>query len=183
MNMLKRLPERLKELPASDKGRRIMIGAALALMLLLLFSTVSCDQKSDTAGTEVTQVRTEDFSKLERELEQRLEKLIAEIDGVGKVSVMVTMDTSTRRIYDRNEKTENTQQSSSDSFHENYERQTEVVLAGSSKEPLEIATVKPLVRGAAVVCSGAGDPVIKERVATTVAKALNIGISRVYVTY
>ena len=43
-------------------------------------------------------------------------------------------------------------------------------------------TVQPKVRGAAVVCSGASDPVVREKVANAVAKALNIGISKVYVT-
>lgn len=174
------MPKRLNELLTSDKGRKILIASALVIMLLLLLSTVSCGGK---ANSEVSQTQTEDLSKLERELEQRLEKLIAEIDGVGKVSVMVTVDTSSRRVYDRNEKAESSVQSGSDSLHESYGHQTEVVLAGSSKEPLEIATVQPRVRGAAVVCSGASDPVIKERVANTVAKALNIGISRVYVAY
>ena len=181
MVLPERLPGRLNEFLSSDRGRRIIIALALALMLLLLLSTVSCGDKG-RSDTNAASKQTEDFSKLERELEQRLEKLISEIDGAGRVSVMVTVDTSTRRVYDRNEKTENSRQSGSDSLHESYERQTEVVLAGSSKEPLEIATVQPLVRGAAVVCSGASDPVVKERVANTVAKALNIGISRVYVT-
>ena len=175
------LPERLKDFLLSDKGRRIMIAAALVIMLLLLLSTVSCGGKG-SSGIDAQQKPTEDFSRLEQELEQRLEKLISEIDGAGKVSVMVTIDTSSQRVYDRNEKTENSQQSGGDTLHESYERQTEVVLAGSSKEPLEIATVQPRVRGAAVVCSGAADPVVRERVANTVAKALNIGISRVYVT-
>lgn len=175
------IPERLRELLSSDKGRRIMIAAALAVMLLLLLSTVSCGGR-DSSEADISPRQTEDFSKLERELEQRLEKLISEIDGAGSVSVMVTIDTSSKRIYDRNEKTENSQQSGSDSIYESFGKQTEVVLAGSSKEPLQIGTVQPQVRGAAVVCSGAGDPVIRERVANTVAKALNIGISRVYVT-
>ena len=181
MVLPERLPKRLNGLLSSDKGRKIIIGAALAVMLLLLLSTVSCGDKK-TSNADTASRQTEDFSKLERDLEQRLEALISEIDGAGKVSVMVTVDTSSRRVYDRNEKTENSRQSGSDSLHESYERQTEVVLAGSSKEPLEIATVQPMVRGAAVVCSGASDPVVKERVANTVAKALNIGISRVYVT-
>ena len=174
------LSERVKGFLTGDKGRKIMIAIALAVMVMLLLSTVSCEGKKDTGAVPNL---TEDFAKLERELEQRLEKLVSEIKGAGKVKVMVTIDTSSRRVYDRNEKTENTQQSSSDSLNKNYERQTEVVLAGSSKEPLEIATVQPQVRGAAVVCSGASDPVVKERVANTVAKALNIGISRVYVAY
>ncbi len=174
-------PERLKEFAASDKGRKIMIAAALAVMLLLLLSSVSCGKKSNSEiSTQVA--HNEDISAMEKDLERRLERLLSEIDGVGSVSVMVTVDTSSRLIYDRNVKTEGSQQSNSDNFSESFEKQTEVVLAGSSKDPLQIGTVQPQVRGAAVVCSGAADPVIRERVANIVAKALNIGISRVYVT-
>lgn len=175
------IPERLKEFAASDKGRRIMIAAALAVMLLLLLSSSSCGRKSNSEIS-VQAARGEDISAMEKDLERRLERLLSEIDGIGSVSVMVTVDTSSRLIYDRNIKTEGSQQSGSDSSSESFEKQTEVVLAGSSKDPLQIGTVQPQVRGAAVVCSGASDPVIRERVANTVAKALNIGISRVYVT-
>ena len=176
------VPGRLKEFAASDKGRKIMIAAALGLMLLLLLSSVSCGGKSASETNAQTTARGEDISAMEKDLEHRLERLLSEIDGVGSVSVMVTVDTSSRVIYDRNVKTEGSQQSGSDNYSENFEKQTEVVLAGSSKDPLQIGTVQPVVRGAAVVCSGAADPVIRERVANTVAKALNIGISRVYVT-
>lgn len=175
-------PERLRELALSDKGRRIMIGAAVAVMILLLLSTVSCGGNKTSEPSNASAVKTEDISEAERELERRLEQLISGIDGVGSVSVMVTMETSSTQIYDRNVKSETSQHSGSDSLSEGYEKQTEVVLAGSSKEPLYIGTVQPRVRGAAVVCSGAADPVIRERVANTVAKALDIGISRVYVT-
>lgn len=175
------IPKRLKEFAASDKGRKIMIAAALAVMLLLLLSSSSCGRKSNSE-IGVQAAHNEDISAMEKDLERRLERLLSEIEGVGSVSVMVTVDTSSRLIYDRNVKTEGSQQSSSDSSSESFEKQTEVVLAGSSKDPLQIGTVQPQVRGAAVVCSGASDPVIRERVANTVAKALNIGISRVYVT-
>lgn len=172
--------ERLKELFSGDKGRRIMIAAAVVIMLLLLLSTVSC--KDGSSKSVPNNIETEDFSALEKELERRLEQLISEIDGAGKVSVMVTVDTSTKRIYDRNVKSEGSLQSSPEGVSESHEKQTEVVFAGSSKEPLQIGTIQPQVRGVAVVCSGAADPVIQERVANVAANALGIGISRVYVT-
>lgn len=174
--------ERLKALAESDKGRRIIIGAAVALMLLLLLSTVSCNGSGSSSEKKQTTVVTDDLSALEKDLERRLEQLLSEIDGVGKVSVMVTLDTSSRMVYDKNVRTDGALESTPEGFSETHEKQTEVVLAGSSKEPLQIGTVQPQVRGAAVVCSGASDPVIQERVANVVAKALNIGISRVYVT-
>ena len=111
-----------------------------------------------------------------------MKTLLEKIDGVGSVSVMVTLDKSSQRVYEKNQKTDTDVKTNSDGGSENTANETETVLAGSAKEPLEVGVVQPKVRGAAVVCSGAGNPLIKEKVTYTVAKALNIGISKVYVT-
>ena len=60
---------------------------------------------------------------------------------------------------------------------------TSVVLAGSGKEALETGTVLPQVRGVAVVCAGAANPAVKEKIANAVCGALGIRLSRVCVTY
>ncbi len=170
--------ERLKKFLFSDRGRKILIAAALAAMLLLLLSTVSCDGKKPSETDDKRKASSENIAEIERELEQRLEQIISKIDGAGSVSVMITLDSSSELLYERDRKVER----NSDSASESYGSETEVVLAGSAKEPLQIGTVQPKVRGAAIVCSGASDPVIKERVANIAAKALDLGISRVYVT-
>lgn len=166
-----------KNLFSGENGKKILIFGAAAVMILLLLSTVTNGSGGKTASRETTEV-IEDAAKIEQSLEQRLEKLLEKIDGVGSVSVMVTLDRSSQTLYEKDEKTD----LKSSEGSENTARETEVVLAGSSKEPLRTGVVQPKVRGAAVVCSGASDPVIREKVTYTVAKALNIGISKVYVT-
>lgn len=169
-----------KSLFSGEKGKKILIfGTATVIVLLLLSSTLR-GSKSES-GAAVTET-SEDASQIEQRLEQRLEELLCKIDGVGAVSVMVTLDRSSQTIFEKDEKTETNIKSESDIGSENAARETEVVLAGSGKEPLRVGIVQPKVRGAAVVCGGANDPIIREKVANTVAKALNIGISRVYVT-
>lgn len=170
----------LKGLFSGENRKKVLIFGAAAVILLLLLSTLT-GNSGKTASRETTSVN-EDASKLERSLEQRLEKLLEKMDGVGSVSVMVTLDTSSRQLYEKDEKTDQKTVSDSSGGSENTARETETVLAGSSKEPLLTGVVQPKVRGAAVVCSGASDPVIREKVTYTVAKALNIGVSRVYVT-
>lgn len=170
-----------KSLFSGENGKKILIFGAAAVMILLLLSTVTSGSGSKTASRETTEV-IEDASKIEQSLEQRLEKLLEKIDGVGSVSVMVTLDRSSQTLYEKDEKSQSDLKTTSDGGTENSARETEVVLAGSSKEPLRTGVVQPKVRGAAVVCSGASDPVIREKVTYTVAKALNIGISKVYVT-
>lgn len=176
-----RLSERIKEFLLGDKGRKVVVAGAVAVMLLLLLSSVSCggDRKSSAAEPYAA---SENAAELERGLEQRLTAILSRIDGAGEVTVMVTLDTVSERVYAKDAKSESSSKSDPDGTSQSAGSETEVVLAGSSKEPLQIGTLQPRVRGAAVVCSGAGDPVVKERVANTVAKALNIGLSKVYVT-
>lgn len=178
-----KLGERLREILLGEKGRKLLIGAALAAMVLLLLSTLSCDGKSKEAGAPQ---QTESVGALEKELEERIMRLVSRIDGVGdpsKIEVMITIDTTSTRLYEKDRRFEAASQSSENGSTENNTGETEVVLAGNGKEPLQIGSVQPTVRGAAVVCSGASDPLVRERVTYAVAKALNIGISRVYITY
>ncbi len=178
-----KITEWLKELLLGDKGRKILIAAALAAMLLLLFSTFSCNGKSDSAGVSK---QTEDAAELEKTLEERITRLVSRIDGVGdpaKIEVMITLDTSSTLIYEKDRRFESSSHTGESGGTANNVGETEVVLAGNGKEPLQVGTVQPTVRGAAVVCSGASDPLVRERVTYAVAKALNIGVSRVYITY
>lgn len=178
-----KITEKLRDFILGDKGRKILIAAALAAMLLLLFSTMSCGGKSETS---VNSVKAEDTEALEKTLEERITRLVSRIDGVGdpsEIEVMITLDTTSTTIYEKDRRFECSSQSSENGGAENNVGETEVVLAGNGKEPLQIGTVRPTVRGAAVVCSGASDPLVRERVTFAVAKALNIGVSRVYITY
>ena len=167
-----------KSLFSGENGKRILIIGAAAVLVLLLLSTAFGGK---TKTREVTAI-SENAAEIEQTLEQRLKTLLEKIDGVGSVSVMVTLDKSSQRVYEKNQKTDTDVKTNSDGGSENTANETETVLVGSAKEPLEVGVVQPNVRGAAVVCSGAGNPLIKEKVTYMVAKALNIGISKVYVT-
>ena len=159
---------KLREFFLSDKGRKILIVCAAAIMILLLFGSVFGGKENSAP------VQAENTAEIEKALEKRLCELISEIDGTGEVSVMVTLESTSAAVYEKDRKLMETSGGSS--------KETEVVLAGSSKQPLKVGTVMPTVRGAAVVCKGADDPVIREKISNVVARALNIGISKVYVT-
>lgn len=158
--------ERIKEFFLGAKGRRVLIICGLAAMLLLFFSSFS------RSGDEPTNTAAETAAETERRLEERLESLLSQIDGAGEVTVMITLESTSERIYAEDTQTE---RSTGDS-------KSEVVLAGSGKTPVEKSVIQPVVRGAAVVCPGAADPVVREKIANTTAGVLNIGLSRVYVT-
>lgn len=179
----KNFTERIKDFLLGEKGRKVLIGAAVAAMTLLLLSTFSCG--SDDQNSEEL-VLTENAAKLEASLEERVAELVSQISGVGdpsRIEVMITLDTTSTRVYEKDKRFEASSQNGENSGSESKAVQTEVVLAGNSKEPLQTGTIQPVVRGVAVVCPGASDPLVCERVTNAVAKALNVGVSRVCITY
>lgn len=163
--------ERIKEFLLGAKGRRVLIIGGLAAILLLFFSTFSY-HGDESASSSVS----ESAAETERRLEERLEALLSQIDGAGSVTVMITLETASERVYAEDISTE---RSAGDGRTDS---RSEVVLAGSGKTPVEKSVIQPVVRGAAVVCAGAADPVVREKIANTTAGVLNIGLSRVYVT-
>ncbi len=153
----------------SGGWRKVVIIAGIAVISLLFLSTLTPDVQP-----QAEQFTAGDTAKLERELEKRLTDIISGIDGVSSPRVMITIDRTSERVYAEESKTRSgTGENSSESS---------IALAGSGKEALEKSVILPKVRGVAVVCGGADDVLVREKVVNTAAKVLDIKISQVYVT-
>ena len=150
--------------------RRLVLIAGIAAIVLLFLSTLAPQSEPQT----VQQYTAEETAKLERELERRLTELLAEIDGVSSPQVMVTLDRTSERVFAEESKTRS-------GSGENSTEST-LALSGSGNEAQETILILPKVRGVAVVCGGAEDIVIREKVVNTAARVLDIKVSQVYVT-
>lgn len=150
--------------------RRLVLIAGIAAIVLLFLSTLAPQSEPQA----VQQYTAEETAKLERELERRLTELLAEIDGVSSPRVMVTLDRTSERVFAEESKIRS-------GSGENSTEST-LALSGSGKEALETSVILPKVRGVAVVCGGAEDIVIREKVVNTAARVLDIKVSQVYVT-
>lgn len=167
------LSEGIKRFFSSDRAKKIIVVCGLAAMILILLS--SFFGRSGSNADSQDKIYSIDYEELEKKLEDKLCGLILQIEGAGKVSVMITVDRTELILYEKNSKTNGSENDHSE--------ETEVALSGNSKEPLEIGKIMPTIRSAAIVCEGAKDPIIRERVTNVASKALNIGISKVYVAY
>ena len=167
-----------KGILSDKKARNVIVAIGCALILLLFFSTLTPSEKSETT-------QSEDTSAIERELEHRLEELIGGINGVVSPSVMVTLDSTSQRVYARDSRNGSSSSNNNGSSSASGDSESTIVLisSGSDKNALEESTVLPKVRGVAVICGGAEDPATKEKVVNVISSVLNISSSRVYVTY
>ena len=167
-----------KGMLSDKKTRSIVIVAGIAVILLLFLSTLSPKEEQSLSPAE-------DTAAIERGLEQRLEQLLSGINGVVAPNVMVTLESTSERVYARDSRSGSSETPNTNGTAVSGDSESSVVLvgSGSAKSALEQSTILPKVRGVAVVCGGAEDPSIREKVVNTVSGVLDISSSRIYVTY
>ena len=122
-------------------------------------------------------------------LEERLQGILQQTEGVGKAQVMVTLENGYRQVYAKSEKVNNDiledirAQDEKETQEKQVTEQTYVLVDGAGgKVPLVTAQLEPEVKGVVVVCQGGDDPLVVRRVVETVRVALNISSSRISVS-
>lgn len=124
-------------------------------------------------GVDDTTVKAEDYAlqskRYVEETEQRIQKILTMTSGVGKVTVMITIDNGTEYVYAKDEKQSgSTQQLSMESKY--------ILIDGSTgkRQPLVLTQLEPKIKGVVVVCDGGNDPVVRQRVNDIVTTSLGI---------
>ena len=171
-----RLIERMRCLIQSSKGIRVIVLLGLTGMALLLFSGMMPNRNSiEQSGNASCQTAGAQADAYRAELETRLTALLRQMEGVGAVQVMVTLDGSAEQIY-----AEEVRVSKGD---HNEQKQSEYVImrTGGDESALLSRTAYPAVQGAAILCAGGGHAAVRERVSKAAAALLGIPVSRVFV--
>lgn len=142
---------------------------------LLLLSWPSKEQTVQAAGTE----EPAEWELLE-ETEARMERLLKQIQGVGSLSLMLTLESSARK-----ELTADTELSYSGQVAapEEYSRKTETVIISTDQGDAPVVTYRigPVYRGAVVVCQGAENAGVRLAVTQAVAALTGLGSDRIMV--
>ncbi len=174
--------------------REQWIVCGLAGLLLLVIATPvkktdsgeSSDEKADrqdTAGVEqqVTDIR--------REYEQQLTEALSQVEGVGEVNVTVTMESTGKKIVEKDNPQD--EQTSSQKDSEGSESNTQssstqetTVYAETedgSQTPYISSETYPEIRGVLVVAKGGGDPVIVQQIQEAVMALFHVDAHKIKV--
>ena len=157
----------LKEFKRSPKLLVYLTVAAACIVVLLLMRTP--DEKTPEPAPEQTVPIVQTSENYAQELERNLEEIISRIQGVGEVTVMLTVGSTEQKVF------------AVDTSESDARSDSETVIIGS-KEALLQAIKYPEVRGVLVVCTGGDKAPIKEKVVNAVSTVLDIPASKVYVT-
>lgn len=122
------------------------------------------------------------------QLENELTQLLKEVEGVGEVSVMLTLESGEENVYVQQQKSTSDiditdeEGKTRESSQSSYENEVVIVSEQNSTYPLVERTIQPVVQGVAVVCGGADDIKVVSAVTNIVSVVLNVPTNRIYVT-
>lgn len=182
----------------SKKSKYLIVIALVALLLMVLgnaftpstndpiIENVQNDQVKETISKEsATELLV---SELEGSYEKDLKEMLDNIQGVSEVEVMVNLDSTNVKVYEKNlikghQVTNESDTNGGTRKVEDQTEETQVVLVrqGDQEVPLLIETKKPDVRGVFVVAKGVDHATVKLWVVEAVAKVLDVPTHKVSV--
>lgn len=169
----KNMPEAFGKIWDFIKKNKYVLAVVLVGLML-----ISLPKNDDVKEMESTARATEEFS-LEEE-EKRISKALSEIDGAGKVTVVLTVRSTGETVV--------AQDTESYILQENGEFKQEVtssvvtISEGSQKEaPVTVQVIYPEYQGALVVAEGAGNAETRLRLTQAVADLTGLSSEKITV--
>ena len=111
--------------------------------------------------------------------EEKLRKILSGIKGVGEVDVLITYYSGIKSDIAYETRSENTLREGGDDINRENSNDKKAVMSGG--EPFVIKSVYPEIKGVLIVCDGAGDVIIQEKITKAVSTAMGIAQHRVCV--
>lgn len=150
-----------------DKKSLITVIIGLTGMLLVLLSELPAFSSEKTDTADITTDYSQDFEK-------EVENLISEIEGAGKVKVMLTYDASQETIWAKDSEFSVEPDGSTDNSEKHI-----LIDAEQGETGLCVKVIYPKVRGAAVVCDGGNNPEVVSRIKSILSALFDIGSNNI----
>lgn len=165
------------------KYKYLFLVIAVGIVLMLLPTSFGGEDPQPSPSEVPEAEETASFS-VEAE-EQRLKALLEQIDGVGRVEVMITLSATSEKVYAQ-EQSHSTSQNLSDdgpgSYSDDLSQKPALTSQGSTgQQPIVEKTLYPQVQGVVIVCDGGDDAETKLNLLNSMAALLGLTSDRVTV--
>ncbi len=170
-----------EKLPAMLDRFKYPILILLAGIVLLLLPNRKQERSTNTVTTQPTAEAPADLGQDYRSrMEKDLEALLSQIDGAGRVRILLTLKTGPASNYERDFSTDERTEGEESSLRR--EEKTVILNRGNAyDEPAVVSTAYPVFQGALIVAEGGADPGVRLRLSAAVAALLDLGADQITV--
>lgn len=170
----------VKPLAVLGRYKYVLLVAALGAVLLLW------PEAKDTAAAvgesaQTAQVTAAAGESAARELEEAMEDILGKISGVGRVDVMLTLQSGTELVLASDS---TLRYSGSTQAPDDYDRSSQTVTVSGSSGGTDVVVTQekyPQYRGALIVCDGGGNDTVRLQVIEAVSALTGLGSDRIAV--
>jgi len=150
---------------ALKKYRFVIVVLFVGLFLMML--PESTQTNSSTVPT---------VQQKEEDLQSRLEDILSQMHGAGKVRVLLTQSAGERNVFQQNETSEQSETARS------LRRETVIVTdSGRGEHGMVQQTFSPVYQGAVILCQGADSAVVRLAIIEAVSSATGLDSSNISV--
>lgn len=191
-----------KKITLKEIGPAKLVLILLCGVVLLLLPTSDKENEKDDSLPDITQGDDREESETQsgnamdgvmdideyvKQMEERIEKQLALVEGVGSVKVMITLESTSEKIVLKDEnvtketiKEEDAQGGTRD--NESMTTSDESVLVGDgSSYPYTLKENMPYIQGVAVVAQGGGDAKVKQEIIEAIQVLFGVPIHNIKV--
>lgn len=180
-NKLKKTIGSFKTSLKKMKKDQLLILILSGILLLVIALPTEKTQEQDSKEQVNDQVAAGEFQSLQNGyatyMEKHLEEVLSQMEGVGEVTVMITLESTSEKVVEKDVETQNETVTESDSQggtrttqNSNF-GETTVYDGENDQEPYVSKEISPRVEGVVVLASGGDNAVIKQKI-TEVVQAL-----------
>ncbi len=143
---------------------------AIIMLVGIILMCIPGKQESQTTAAEPTAAQQQESA------ESRLEAILSQLEGAGKVQVMLTIAQGEKVIYQFDEDYDTNDTSNS------VNKDTVIISDSSRNEQAVISQVlPPIYMGAVILCQGADQPAVKLAIVEAVCKLTGLGADKICV--
>ena len=162
MTRIRQICLRLSKLKKTDYIVILLVGVLLLIVVLPVKEDKNtCSNSQKKAKAKSVSESTCDDEEYEKLLEKKLEGILERMDGVGEVSVMITLDKDTKETSESIEKT------------------TVIYDDEDASVPYVTSTDKPTVSGVLVVAQGGGSPQVNNDISNAVSALFDVPMHKI----
>lgn len=183
----KKIPLNISEKNDSvRKPPKAIIIVIIAAIIILAFSDLSVFKPKNQKNNSKTDEKISNTNSTEyiQQTESRLEETLQKINGAGKVTVFINLDSGGEKVLAADKKTKENIKETDENSDKDYETEENIVLSGqsSTQGPYITEELFPKPSGILVIAEGAGNEKIRLEIYESVKAIFGLPANRIKVT-
>ena len=171
-----------------DKNKKYVLliaGIVLVAIGFTFWPSNNNGKQTKSVTTTIKQSVTNEEASYEAAIEKKLTNMLGKMEGVGSVSVMVTINANEEKVLaedtsSSSQRTEEKDQAGGTRTTDSVQQTNDVVLQNGNT-PYIVKEYAPEIRGVFILAEGAGDSMVKNQITEAVSKLLDVPVHKISV--